>query len=296
MPTSPDSTALVAQLRAILSLDPAGDDVFRTATYSETGGMGYGRVFGGQVIAQALLAATATVPPDRHAHSLHAYFLRMGAEGERIDYAVSREYDGGAYSNRRIVADQGARRLLTMSASFHRREQGLRHRDAMPDVPAPERVIPDSELRLANSDLFIPEHRAVLGMARPVELRTVELAEVIHGAARPPLGHVWMRTVAPLGDDQALHRAVLAYMTDMVMLPTAMLPHGVSGMRGEVQEASLDHAVWFHSDVRADDWLLVQTRSGWADNGRAHITARVFSRAGEMVASVAQEGTIRAAR
>lgn len=254
---------------------------------------GVGRVFGGQVIAQAIAAAERTVAEDREAHSLHAYFLRGGSEDHEIEFAVGRDLDGGSFSNRRVVASQQGRPILNLTASFHRREAGFRHQDEMPRVPSPEDLPSERELR-AQFAADIPEDRRAMMLApRPIELRPVEKRHWMGGPPSPPFAHTWFRAVAPLPPDQRIHRAVLAYASDMTLLGTSTMPHQVSWSRGNVMGVSLDHAVWFHDDVQADEWLLYATDSTWAGRGRGMNRGRIFAQDGRMVASTAQEGLIR---
>lgn len=288
---------LIDELTALLELRPAGEEAFDSVPTPDRARSGAGRVFGGQVIAQALCAAALTVPDARPPHSLHAYFLRMGNDDAPIRYDVARDLDGGSFSNRRVAASQegpkGRRPILSLNASFHRREPGLHHQDAMPQVPPPEAVIDDIEKRRPKLHLYPEARRAAMGQLRPIEQRTVENLDWIDPTPAPPLLHVWFRAVAPLGDDMALHRAVFAYASDLFMLRTTTLPHGMHWFSGEMMEASLDHSVWFHGDFRADEWLLFQARSSWAGGGRGYARAKVFTRDGRMVASAAQEGLIR---
>ena len=281
---------LVAGLLKLLAVTPDGEDCFTGRR--KRGGVG--RVFGGEVIDQALNAAEATVPDDRPAHSLHAYFLRGGSEEHPSAYQVARDFDGGSFSNRRVVASQQGRPILNLTASFQRHEAGLHHIDAvMPDVPAPEDLEPEAEVRRRFADQARPEARHHFLAPRPVEMRAVEGRHWMNPQPAPPQSHSWFRTVAPLPDDPRVHRAILAYASDMTLLGTCALPHGLSWARGEVVSASLDHAVWFHEPFRADEWLLYATDSPWSGGGRGFNRGRIFSRDGRLVASVAQEGMIR---
>lgn len=281
---------LVAALVRLLAVEPQGEDRFEGRRRKG----GVGRVFGGEVIAQALNAAQATVPDGRAAHSLHAYFLRGGSEEHPGSYAVARDFDGGSFSNRHVVVSQQGRPILNMTASFQRQETGLSHRDAaMPDVPPPEDLEPEADVRRRFAAQARPEVRHHFLTPRPVEMRAVEGRHWMNPQPAPPRSHSWFRTVAPLPDDPAIHRAVLAYASDMTLLGTCALPHGLSWARGEVVSASLDHAVWFHDQFRADDWLLYATDSPWSDNGRGFNRGQIFTRDGRLVASVAQEGMIR---
>lgn len=281
---------LVADLLELLEVQDRGDDHFLGR--KKPGGVG--RVFGGQVIAQALHAAELTVDPERPAHSLHAYFLRGGSEDFETDYKVDRDFDGGSFSNRRVVASQQGRPILNLTASFQKFEDGLHHVDAeMPDVPGPEELEPEAEVRRRFAEKARPEARHHFLTERPVEMRAVEGRHWMNPQPAPPRSHSWFRTVAPLPDDPRVHRAILAYASDMSLLGTCALPHGLSWARGEVMSASLDHVVWFHEPFRVDEWLLYATDSPWSGNGRGFNRGRVFTRDGRLVASVAQEGMIR---
>ena len=283
---------LVAGLIKLLEPKSHGED--RYEGRKKRGGVG--RVFGGQVIAQALLAAEDTVGPERPAHSLHAYFLRGGAEEFSIDYEVARDFDGGSFSNRRVVASQQGRPILNLTASFQREQEGLHHVDAeMPDVPGPEELESEVTVRRRFADQARPEARHHFMAERPVEMRAVEGRHWMNPQPAPPRSHSWFKTVAPLPDDPRIHRAILAFASDMSLLGTCALPHGLSWARGEVVSASLDHAVWFHEHFRADEWLLYATDSPWSGGGRGFNRGRIFTRDGRLIASVAQEGMIRKA-
>jgi acyl-CoA thioesterase-2 len=296
MPDNSTPAELVAGLVELLTVAREGDDSF--VGQPQPGGVG--RVFGGQVIAQALQAAQATAPEGMAAHSLHAYFLRGGEEGIDIDYATARDFDGRSFANRRVVARQQGRPILNLTASFQQAEDGLSHDDyAMPEVTPPEELTPDTELRrkfVAQLDHVSELQRALMLRPRPIEMRTSDSLHWMNSEPRAPQAHSWFRTVAPLpalSDDPALHRAVIAYASDYTLLGTAALPHGLSWARGELNGASLDHAIWFHRPARADEWLLYATDSPWSGAGRGFNRGRIFDREGRLVASVAQEGVVR---
>ena len=285
---------LVAGLVKLLTVEQQEENLFQGRP--QKGGVG--RVFGGQVIAQALQSAQATVVDGKQAHSLHAYFLRGGEEGPAIDYAIARDFDGRSFANRRVVASQNGRPILNLTASFQKPEEGLQHVDsAMPDVPVPEDLKPDMQIRREMveraGDRMSEAQRALTLRPRPIEIRTSDKLHWMNSEPREPRSHSWFRTVAPLPNDPALHRAVIAYASDFTLLGTSALPHGLSWMRGEMTGASLDHSMWFHRDARADEWLLYATDSPWSGGGRGFNRGRIFNRAGELVASVAQEGMIR---
>ncbi|MEL7683314.1 acyl-CoA thioesterase II [Citromicrobium bathyomarinum] len=296
-PKEETAQELANGLVELLSLERSSDDRF--VGQAQPGGVG--RVFGGQVIAQALQAAQATIADGKQAHSLHAYFLRGGEEGPPIDYATERDFDGRSFSNRRVVASQGGTPILNLTASFQRAEEGLSHQAAqMPDVPGPEDLPSDDEVRAKALEAFGEKmsdaQRALMMRPRPIEMRSSGRQHWLNPEPREPHSFSWFRLVAPLPDDPAIHRAVIAYASDYTLLGTAVLPHGLSWMRGELISASLDHAIWFHAHARADEWLLYETDSPWSGSGRGYNRGRIFTRDGMLVASVAQEGMIREAR
>ena len=299
MDETPSPEQLVAGLIRLLDvtpLDVPSGEADHFAGRRKPGGKG--RVFGGQVIAQALCAAERTVAEDRPVHSLHAYFLRGGSEDHEIDFRVDRDLDGGSFSNRRVTASQqidGVRRpILTLSASFHRHEQGVSHSDAMPQVAAPGTVPSEAELRERYADQ-VPQHvREMMLTPRPIEMRHLEPRHWMGAEPSAPVSNTWFRAAAPLPDDPKLHRAVLAYASDMTLLGTCALPHGLSWSRGNLMGVSLDHAIWFHDpNVRADEWLLYTCNSPWADRARGFNRGKIFAQDGRLVAEVAQEGLIR---
>jgi acyl-CoA thioesterase II len=261
-----------------------------------TGGIkpdGIGRVFGGQVIAQALMAAQSSVAEDRIAHSLHAYFMRPGAEGSETQYHVTRDYDGGSFSNRRVVAQQNDKTILTLSASFQRPEIGLSHQAVMPQVAMPEDLRSDAEIRAELRDRVPERFRTMFTRPRPFESRPVEPRNWLAGEKSAPIQNTWFRLAKPIGDDAAMHRAILAYATDMALLSTGTLPHGLSWMHGTVFATSIDHAIWFHAPCRVDEWLLYACQSPWTGGGRSMNFGSIFTRDGRLVASTAQEGLMR---
>lgn len=287
----PTPEQLVAELVLLLDLEPRGGDRFIGRQQRE----GTGRVFGGQAIAQALVAARRTVPDDRHTHSLHGYFLRSGSDEHPIEFRVKRDFDGRSFSNRRVVASQQGQPILNLIASFQKPQEGLSHQEAvMPAVPPPEELEPDAVLRRRFAE-HLPDGliKSLMLRPRPIDVRSVEPRNWQSSEKRPPIAHCWFRTVAALPDDPPIHRAVLAYASDFQLLATALQPHGLSFHRGEVKAASLDHAVWFHDAFRADDWLLYVTDSPWSGLARGFGRGQIFARDGRLVASVAQEGMIR---
>ena len=293
MTDQPSPASLVADLVDLLTVERRDELLFTGRP--QKGGVG--RVFGGQVIAQALQAAQIAALEGMAAHSLHAYFLRGGREGPALDYRVAADFDGRSFANRRVVASQEGTPILNLTASFQRPEDGLEHDDyAMPDVLPPEELLPDTELRrrfIERMGEMSEAQRALMTRPRPIEMRTVDSLHWMNSDPRPPQAHSWFRTVARLPDDPALHRAVIAYASDYTLLGTSALPHGLSWARGELVGASLDHALWFHREARADEWLLYATDSPWSGGGRGFNRGRIFDREGRLVASVAQEGMMR---
>ena len=298
---APSDQALTDALAKLLTVAASGPDAFEGG--AQPGGVG--RVFGGQVVGQALQAAQATAPEGMAAHSLHAYFLRGGTEGQPTRYTVHRDLDGRSFANRRVVASQEGKPILTLTASFQRAERGLEHTDApMPDVPAPD-TLPDDRTRRrafldAAGDAITEQQRAFALRPRPIELRACGDLHWTSTDPAPPRASTWLRVRGRLPDDAALHRAVLAYASDYTLLGTAALPHGLSWMRGELVGASLDHAVWFHAPAleawRADEWLLYTTDSPWSGGGRGFNRGRLFTANGRLIASTAQEGMMRRKR
>lgn len=285
----PTPQELVSRLLDLLNVSDRGDDHFEGRR--KIGGVG--RVFGGQVIGQALASAERTVPDDRPVHSLHAYFLRGGSEDHEIGFKVEHDLDGGSFSNRRIVASQLGKPILNMVASFHRREEGFTHADLMPEVAGPEGLLSESELRRKFADKMIESQRAYMLQPRPIELRPLEARHWMNNGPQEPKARTWFRSVAALPDDPRIHRAVLAYASDMTLLGTSTLPHDIRLGKANLMGASLDHAIWFHDDFRADEWLLYACDSPWAGRARGFNRGRIFTREGRLVASVAQEGLIR---
>jgi acyl-CoA thioesterase II len=279
---------ILADLLKLLTLERIEDRIFR----GESRDLGGARVFGGQVLGQALTAASYTVQ-DRHVHSLHAYFLVAGDVSAPIVYEVELARDGKSFSNRRVVAIQHGQPIFNMTASFQVPEQGLEHQDEMPRVPGPEGL---ADVRELPPDMLekVPEKmRRFLTHERPFEFRPVEPIHVSAPPRAAPVRHIWVKTVDALPDNADLHRNVLAYVSDYQLVSTATLPHGIHFAEGNVQLASLDHAMWFHRPFRADEWLLYAMESPNASGGRGLALGRVFTRDGQLVASTAQEGVVR---
>ena len=279
---------VIADLLHLLELERIEDNIFR----GESRDIGSPQVFGGQVLGQALTAASYTIT-DRTVHSLHAYFLRAGDVNAPIVYDVDRARDGRTFSNRRVVAIQHGRQIFNMTASFQHPEEGLDHEAEMPDVPSPD-GLEDQRLSAAAVAEQLPvKLRRYLTHERPFMFRACERIDLLSPKAAPPVRNVWLKSVDEVGDDPDLHRNLLAYVSDYQLLTTAMLPHGVRFEQGNVQLASLDHAMWFHRPFRVDDWLLYSLDSPTAIGARGLARGQFFTREGRHVASTAQEGLIR---
>jgi acyl-CoA thioesterase II len=285
-----DAQNLVDDLVDLLAVQRMGDGWY----LGKRKGGGVGRVFGGQVIAQALAAAQDTVSTDRIAHSLHAYFMRAGSEDYEITYRVERDFDGGSFSTRRIIALQQDKPIFNMAASFQKLEEGLTHQDPMPIVPAPEDLKTEAELRALFAHQIPEAFRDNFLRERAFEHRPVDPRDWLGGDKRvPAVQNIWFRLRAPIGDDPGLHRAMLCYASDSYLLGTSTLPHGLTWMSPGFMSASLDHAVWIHEDFRADEWLLYSCDSPWTGRGRGFNRGSVYTRSGRLVATCAQEGLVR---
>lgn len=278
----------VENLLSILDLEPIEHNLFRGTSPQ----VGWQRVYGGLVIGQAIVAVARTVE-KKAIHSLHGYFMRPGDPSVPIVYEVDRIRDGRGFATRRVVAIQHGKAIFTMGASFHIREEGLDHAFSMPDVPMPEDLPGEEELR-AHFLKTAPENvREYWQRERPIELRPVNLEHYYSREKFPPTQHVWIRTTGPLPDNQDIHDCVLGYASDMTLLDTALFAHGRSMFDKDFRGASLDHSMWFHRPCRADDWLLYAQDSPSMSHSRGFNRGLVFQRDGTLVASVAQEGLLR---
>jgi acyl-CoA thioesterase-2 len=279
---------LLDDLIKVMTLERLEMNLFR----GQSRDIGSPQVFGGQVLGQALVAATATAE-DRVVHSLHAYFLRRGDFNSPIVYEVDRALDGKHFSSRRVVAIQHGRQIFNMSASFQLPESGLDHQISIPDVPPPE-SLPDLESYYRDmADKLPAAARRILEQNRPFEFRPVDPPDSLRRDKSPPQKYIWFRAVDGLPDDEALHRCLLAYVSDFHLLDTALKPHGISMISPQLVIASVDHAMWFHRSVRVDDWLLYAVDSPSASGARGFTRGSVFARDGRLVASAAQEGLVR---
>lgn len=272
-----------------LALERLDRDIFRGHSQD----LGWGAVFGGQVLGQALSAAAQTVPADRPVHSLHAYFLRAGDLKRPILYQVDRIRDGQSFTTRRVVAVQEGAAIFSLAASFQVIEDGFDHADAMPQVPGPDGLLSERELALRLGDKLPAGLRAAATALRPIEMRPVVPRNPLRPEKAEPLRHIWLKAIDDLPDDDALHRYLLAYASDFSLLGTSLDPHGVSWLSRGLHIASLDHAMWFHRPLRVDRWLLYAIDSPSASGARGLVRGRFFDQQGNLVVSVMQEGLIR---
>ncbi|MCS0605337.1 acyl-CoA thioesterase II [Streptomyces sp. LP11] len=278
----------------LLDLERIEEDIFRGRSRSAV----VPRVFGGQVAAQALVAAGRTVPADRPAHSLHAYFLRPGDPGAPIVYTVDRIRDGRSFTTRRVVAVQHGKPIFHLSASFQAYEEGLDHQAPMPPAPDPA-TLPTSPERLRGYAHLAPDVvERFLEAREAIDLRYVDEPPYGRfGEPREPHSQVWFRTNGKLDDDRLLHIVLATYVSDMTLLDSVLLAHGRGGWAvGDVVGASLDHAMWFHRPFRADEWLLYDQESPSAHGGRGLGQARIYTQDGQLAISVVQEGVVRIPR
>ncbi|QNP63417.1 acyl-CoA thioesterase II [Streptomyces genisteinicus] len=286
----------LADLLDLLDLEQIEQNIFRGSSRSAV----VPRVFGGQVAAQALVAAGRTVPGDRTAHSLHSYFLRMGDPGAPIVYTVDRIRDGRSFTTRRVVAVQHGQPIFHLSASFQTYEEGLEHQAEMPAAPDPETLPRAEEMLPRYADRFVDASVVdrILEARAAVDLRYAgEPPFASVGSPREPRSQVWFRTAGKLADDPLLHVCLATYVSDMTLLDSVLLAHGRGGWTvGDVVGASLDHAMWFHRPFRADEWLLYDQESPSASGGRGLGQARIYTRDGRLAISVIQEGVVRVPR
>ncbi len=281
-------SAILDDLLHLLTLERIEDNIFR----GESRDIGSPRVFGGQVLGQALRAASATVE-ENVVHSLHAYFLRAGDVEASIVYNVDRARDGRSFNNRRVVAIQHGRQIFNMTASFQKVEAGLEHHAPMPDVPGPDDLVDIRELIDHFLDRIPEKMRRYFTHERPFHLRPVESIALLSGDKTEPRQHLWIKTEDRLPDDPEIPRNLLAYVSDYQLVATSTLPHGIRFEHGNVQLASLDHAMWFHRPFRLDEWLLYSMESPNMGGARELARGQFFSMDGRLVASTAQEGLIR---
>ena len=285
----------IGDLLKVLELERLEVNLFR----GQSQDVGSPQVFGGQVLGQALRAASATVAEERMVHSLHAYFLRRGDCSAPIVYDVDRSRDGKSFTSRRVVAIQHGAQIFNMAASFQVAEPGFDHQIPMPEVPPPE-DLPDATAPLRELLKTMPERlpervRRFIETPRAFEFRVVQEVNYLQPRRAPPLRQVWFRAVGRVPDDETLHRCLLAYVSDFYLLDTATLPHGTTFLSNKLIMASIDHAMWFHRPLRVDEWLLYALDSPSASGARGFARANVFASDGRLVASTAQEGLVRVA-
>jgi len=288
-----DMAYTVEDLIGLLDLEPLERNIYRGRNRD----IGSGRIFGGQVLAQALVAARRTIDEeDRTVHSLHGYFILAGDLSIPVVYFVDRLRDGRSFSTRRVTAIQHGKTIFTMSASFHRTEEGLSHQSPMPDVPPPEALRPELEAIREHSHRIPEALRDIITQDRPLDRRPVEVLDPFDPEPRAPIRHAWIRAVGAVDDEPLHHQAVLAYASDYGILGAALLPHGRTFHDRDMMAASLDHAIWFHRPFRVDEWLLHVTDSPNAEGARGFSRGSFYTRDGVLVASIAQEGVIRVGR
>lgn len=282
-------TQVLDNLVSLLALEKIEENLFRGMSED----LGFRQLFGGQVLGQALSAASQTVMAERKVHSVHGYFLRPGDVSMPIVYQVETPRDGGSFTTRSVSAIQKGRPIFTLMASFHGEERGVSHQSAMPQVPGPEELVSEVENARAHQDRLPAHVRDSMIADKPIEIRRVGRYNPFNPKPSEPVQYMWLRAAGPLPDDDQLHRYLFAYASDFSLLSTAALPHGISTWAPDMQVASLDHAIWYHRPVRMDDWLLYAMDSPSASGARGFSRGQVFNRAGELVASVAQESLMR---
>jgi acyl-CoA thioesterase-2 len=279
----------LAELLQILEPEQIATGVFRGHSQD----LGFGAVFGGQVLAQALSAAEQTVDVGRAIHSLHSYFLRPGEPTRSINYEVEVTRDGGSFSTRRVRAVQHGRPIFFMAASFQKAEEGLSHQAAMPEVRGPDGVATYAEVTGRYRHLIPEPMRDKITYSGPIEMRPVQVIDPTDPQPAEPLRQIWIKAESGMPDDPRVHRRLLAYASDFSFLATALFPHGRSYWQGNIKMATIDHAMWFHRQLRADDWLLYSMESPSTGNARGLVRGQIFDRRQRLVASTIQEGLIR---
>lgn len=280
---------LLDELIELLSLEPLEDNIFR----GQSQDLGYGRIYGGQVIGQALAAARQTVRTGRHVHSFHGYFLRTGDTQLPIIYNVDCTRNGRSFDTRQVSAIQKGRPIFTLTASFHIEEDGFDHQDQMPITENPDVLIDEYAMRLKLTELMPTNLREKALFKLPIEIRPAEPKNPYLPDIRAPMNKVWFRAAGQLQDNPDIHTYLLAYASDFQLLATTLFPHGASFFQSNMQVASLDHAMWFHRDFRVDDWLLYVVDSPSASGARGLARGQIFNQQGFLVASTMQEGLIR---
>ena len=276
-------------LLSLLSLERIEEGLFR----GQSQDLGFGHVFGGQVMGQALSAAKQTVSASRQVHSLHSYFLRAGDEKLPIVYDVEVMRDGGSFSARRVKAIQKGRPIFYMTCSFQEFEVGLDHQDKMPEVPGPEGLLNQQELAMALQDKVPPKMLEKFMADAPIEMRLVDACNPMVSTITEPKRYVWIRANGQVPKDFSVNEYLLAYASDFNFLVTAAQPHGVSFLTPGMRMATIDHSMWFHRPLDLNDWLLYSIDSPSASGGRGFVKGQFFNQKGELVASATQEGLMR---
>lgn len=271
-----------------LELEKIEEGLFR----GQSQNLGFGRVFGGQVIAQALIAAKDNMQ-DRFVHSFHSYFLRPGDDKKPIVYDVENIRDGRSFSTRRVRAMQFGKPIFYMTASFQTEEDGYSHQSEMPDVIGPEGLMSEYEFYQQNLDK-IPTHlHDIVAGEKPIEIRHVQVNDPFKPEKMSARRQVWIKANGSLPDEARIHRYLLSYASDFNFLPTALFPHGKSILQPNMQAATIDHSMWFHRPFRIDEWVLYDMESTSASGGRGFVKGQFFNQQGELIASATQEGVIR---
>jgi len=284
----PDSNNTIEELLQLMELEALEVNLFR----GESRDIGTSRVFGGQVLAQSIIAASRTVD-EGCIHSLHAYFLRAGDAEAPIVYNVDRNRDGRSFKSRRVVAIQHGRPIFTLAASFQLQQEGLDHQFDMPDVPMPEDLSSESNVP-EDSLAKVPQlMRRWFTRTGPFDFRPVLKTDVFNPHSQPPFSNIWFRLTEKIDVPDQMHRALMAYASDFHLVGTATLPHGISFIQNDLMMASLDHGMWFHRPARVDDWLLYSCDSPSSSGGRGLARGLIYDRSGRLVASTIQEGMIR---
>ena len=262
--------------------------------YSWTGtSVGFQRIFGGQIMAQCLIAGYQTVEKGRMAHSFHSYFLRPGDFKQNIIFEVDRIRDGKSFTTRRVNAIQNGEAIFSCSISFQKREKGLSHQIKMPDIPGPEKLKNDSELRKEMKTKIPKEYRPMWLREREIETRQVEPVDMLNAKKLPPYRSTWMKPTGKLPSSERIHQALLLYVSDMGLLGAAVNPHEVNFMSKKFQSASLDHIMWFHGKVNFNNWVLHHMHSPISSNARGFSRGSMYTKSGKLIASTAQEGLMR---
>ena len=262
--------------------------------YSWTGtSVGFQRIFGGQIMAQCLIAGYQTVEKGRMAHSFHSYFLRPGDFKQNIIFEVDRIRDGKSFTTRRVNAIQNGEAIFSCSISFQKREKGLSHQIKMPDIPGPEKLKNDSELRKEMKTKIPKEYRPMWLREREIETRQVEPVDMLNAKKLPPYRSTWMKPTGKLPSSERINQALLLYVSDMGLLGAAVNPHEVNFMSKKFQSASLDHIMWFHGKVNFNNWVLHHMHSPISSNARGFSRGSMYTKSGKLIASTAQEGLMR---